>query len=270
MGIGFFHSILARGLKLLYRYAAKPPLKRHSASKTSQTRLLMDVRFECPHCGQHIAAAPEDAGFTASCPNCSVPITVPHPIAPEPTATPPTPKPAIIAEPRKRGSLFRYILAGCAGAFLLLILLVIVIVVAINSASTSPSNAKASLTASTSEPPKASDRLLAPRTSMTPTVTSEPPEASDPLEGVVLNGSVPMQDGRMAYVIGTVTNHRQAPVRGIRVDVTWLDQTGRYVTSCSGYIGTIYPGQEAPFKAPAPLNAFGLMHHYTTELTSSK
>ena len=82
----------------------------------------------------------------------------------------------------------------------------------------------------------------------------------------MIDGSVPVQDDRMAYVIGTVTNYRQAPVRGIRVEVTWLDQTGRYVTECSASVGTIYPGQQAPFKAATPLNAFGLMHHYTIEL----
>ncbi len=41
----------------------------------------MKFKFECPYCGQHIAATPPDIGMEARCPNCSRTIAVPDPAA---------------------------------------------------------------------------------------------------------------------------------------------------------------------------------------------
>src|SRR5947208_1792733 len=37
----------------------------------------MELKFECPTCGQHISATPAQIGVTASCPNCNAAVTVP-------------------------------------------------------------------------------------------------------------------------------------------------------------------------------------------------
>ena len=37
----------------------------------------MELKFECPTCGQHISATPAQIGVTASCPNCKAAVTVP-------------------------------------------------------------------------------------------------------------------------------------------------------------------------------------------------
>jgi hypothetical protein len=37
----------------------------------------MDLRFECPRCGQHLSATPSQIGVTAPCPNCNAAVTVP-------------------------------------------------------------------------------------------------------------------------------------------------------------------------------------------------
>jgi hypothetical protein len=37
----------------------------------------MDLKFECPSCGQHLAATCSQIGVTAPCPNCNAAVTVP-------------------------------------------------------------------------------------------------------------------------------------------------------------------------------------------------
>ena len=37
----------------------------------------MELKFECPTCGQHLSATPAQIGLTAPCPNCNTAITVP-------------------------------------------------------------------------------------------------------------------------------------------------------------------------------------------------
>ena len=48
----------------------------------------MDLRFECPRCGQHLSATRVQIGITAPCPNCNAAVTVPK------TSTLPHPPPA--------------------------------------------------------------------------------------------------------------------------------------------------------------------------------
>jgi hypothetical protein len=48
----------------------------------------MDLRFECPRCGQHLSATRAQIGVTAPCPNCNAAVTVPK------TSTLPHPPPA--------------------------------------------------------------------------------------------------------------------------------------------------------------------------------
>src|SRR5437667_11687938 len=50
--------------------------------------LPMDLKFECPSCGQHISATRAQIGVTARCPNCNAAVTVPK------TSTLPSPPPA--------------------------------------------------------------------------------------------------------------------------------------------------------------------------------
>ncbi len=52
----------------------------------------MELKFECPTCGQHISATRAQIGVTAPCPNCNASITVPNastlpsrlPVSPQP------------------------------------------------------------------------------------------------------------------------------------------------------------------------------------------
>jgi hypothetical protein len=37
----------------------------------------MDLKFECPSCGQHLSATRSQIGVTAPCPNCNVAVTIP-------------------------------------------------------------------------------------------------------------------------------------------------------------------------------------------------
>ena len=39
----------------------------------------MNYKFECPHCGQRIAATVADAGSVGTCPNCQNQFMVPEP-----------------------------------------------------------------------------------------------------------------------------------------------------------------------------------------------
>jgi hypothetical protein len=52
----------------------------------------MDLKFECPRCGQHLSATRVQIGLTAPCPNCNVAVTVPKtstlPHAPRQTKLP--------------------------------------------------------------------------------------------------------------------------------------------------------------------------------------
>ena len=38
----------------------------------------MDLRFECPRCGQHLSATRSQIGVTAPCPHCNAAVTVPN------------------------------------------------------------------------------------------------------------------------------------------------------------------------------------------------
>src|SRR6266480_6910857 len=40
-------------------------------------RTPMELKFECPTCGQHLSATPAQIGVTAPCPNCNAAVTVP-------------------------------------------------------------------------------------------------------------------------------------------------------------------------------------------------
>ena len=48
----------------------------------------MDLRFECPRCGQHLSATRSQIGVTAPCPKCNAAVTVPKTstLAPKPPA----------------------------------------------------------------------------------------------------------------------------------------------------------------------------------------
>jgi DNA-directed RNA polymerase subunit RPC12/RpoP len=37
----------------------------------------MELKFECPKCGQHLSATPEQIALTSACPNCNSAVTVP-------------------------------------------------------------------------------------------------------------------------------------------------------------------------------------------------
>jgi hypothetical protein len=72
----------------------------------------MELKFNCPACGQHISATPAEIGVTAPCPNCKAVVTVPNPS----TSLPPSPR-------IKRTSQFSvlrivFILLGILGLFL--------------------------------------------------------------------------------------------------------------------------------------------------------
>src|ERR1051326_2815227 len=48
----------------------------------------MDIRFECPHCTQHIAIDEAGAGLQIDCPGCQAPLTVPAPVEFPPRTVP--------------------------------------------------------------------------------------------------------------------------------------------------------------------------------------
>jgi hypothetical protein len=59
----------------------------------------MELKFECPKCGQHISATPAQIGVTAPCPNCNTAVTVPNP-SPHPQSPPPQPIPSTVRPQR--------------------------------------------------------------------------------------------------------------------------------------------------------------------------
>src|SRR5437899_42166 len=65
--------------------------------------LTMELKFECPICGQHISATPEQIGGTGPCPNCKTAVTVPNastlPPSRPPSPQPPSPPVAQVAAP---------------------------------------------------------------------------------------------------------------------------------------------------------------------------
>jgi len=52
----------------------------------------MDLKFECPRCGQHLAVEERAAGMTVKCPSCEEKIGIPGG-APPPLPSPPPPLP---------------------------------------------------------------------------------------------------------------------------------------------------------------------------------
>jgi predicted RNA-binding Zn-ribbon protein involved in translation (DUF1610 family) len=55
-----------------------PTLNMEDRSESKNERALtMELKFECPTCGQHISATSAQIGVTAPCPHCSAAVTVP-------------------------------------------------------------------------------------------------------------------------------------------------------------------------------------------------
>lgn len=48
----------------------------------------MELRFECPHCGQRISAAAGHIGIAAPCPHCGQSVSVPNPLSKVPETSP--------------------------------------------------------------------------------------------------------------------------------------------------------------------------------------
>lgn len=50
---------------------------------------MADIRFDCPHCQNHLVVEPEGAGLEVPCPHCGESIVIPE-AAPPPAVEPPT------------------------------------------------------------------------------------------------------------------------------------------------------------------------------------
>jgi hypothetical protein len=72
----------------------------------------MDLKFECPSCGQHLSATRSQIGVTGPCPNCNAAVTVPK------TSTLPHPPPAPRQTkfPKKRYETTVILIDDCAAA----------------------------------------------------------------------------------------------------------------------------------------------------------
>lgn len=86
----------------------------------------MNFKFECPNCGQHIAAAPQDAGTVGTCPACSSQFTVPDApptgrVVPQEVASAaqPTPQPSQPSHLARniRAGIIMLVLISCLGFF---------------------------------------------------------------------------------------------------------------------------------------------------------
>ena len=86
----------------------------------------MNFKFECPKCGQHIAAAIQDAGTVGTCPTCNAQFTVPDApptgrVVPQQIASPaePAPQPNQPSHLARniRASLILLVLVCCLGFF---------------------------------------------------------------------------------------------------------------------------------------------------------
>lgn len=59
-------------------------LSANAPSVLSARVMDMELRFECPKCGQSISAKPDQVGLRAKCRRCAVTFTVPNPMAGDP------------------------------------------------------------------------------------------------------------------------------------------------------------------------------------------
>jgi len=110
-----------------------------------------DIRFACPHCGQHIAAPADMAGETVDCPSCGKPMTVPSP----PPKTPPESRPRVASQPVppspsasqppvKRSVRKTVIVAALSAAVLVIVAVGVGVAVMRNRGSVKPPSAEAS------------------------------------------------------------------------------------------------------------------------------
>ena len=74
----------------------------------------MDLRFECPSCGQHISATHAQIGVTGRCPNCNAAVTVPKTSTLSPP--PPAPRPTEFREKKRYETTVILIFDDCATA----------------------------------------------------------------------------------------------------------------------------------------------------------
>ena len=94
----------------------------------------MELKFECPTCGQHLSATHAQIGGTAPCPNCNSAVTVPDastlPVPPPASPLPPSPIPPLTtpspppvpssarpSPPARRHSVFYYVFWGTISLF---------------------------------------------------------------------------------------------------------------------------------------------------------
>src|SRR5437868_12292040 len=101
----------------------------------------MELKFECPTCGQHLSATLAQIGGTAPCPNCNSAVTVPDastlpapppasPLLPSPPipplttpSPPPIPSSARPSPPARRHGIFYYVFWGTISLFATLAIL---------------------------------------------------------------------------------------------------------------------------------------------------
>ena len=71
--------------------------------------LYMDIRFNCPRCGQHLTVDESEAGRTVNCPSCNEPIEIPGSAAQPPQSPPPVPVTPVVKQtpPSVRGRLIK-------------------------------------------------------------------------------------------------------------------------------------------------------------------
>lgn len=79
---------------------------------------MSDIKFNCPHCGQHIACNPEAAGQSTNCPSCKWELNVPgksrgKEVTSYPSSFPPQ------GSPSGRGSRKVWVVMGIAGVLCL-------------------------------------------------------------------------------------------------------------------------------------------------------
>ena len=67
----------------------------------------MELKFECPTCGQHLSATSSEIGMTAPCPSCDASVTIPiQSTLPPLLPVPPQPQAGILRAKKRRKSEF--------------------------------------------------------------------------------------------------------------------------------------------------------------------
>ena len=78
MWVSLLFTVIKGGISLSKKAPCDGEVRESAQVPQPESEPSTDVRFSCPHCGQHLCVEQKGAGMAVNCPHCNGQITIPH------------------------------------------------------------------------------------------------------------------------------------------------------------------------------------------------